>query len=113
MIFLRWLSLAAAEAIWRLTGDQQTVLSIATEMLKDEDWLRCHAIDMLGNFAAARPALAELINDENIEVARHAREALAAISSGKPSRPFRPAMLIARCRSNLNPGRASRRRVVV
>lgn len=46
---IRLLRLSSAEAIWRISGDTQTPLRLATEMLADtESNIRSDAADLLG-----------------------------------------------------------------
>ncbi len=81
---LRSLRITAAEAIWRIGGEAETVLRIATEMLDDEeDWLRADAAEVLGKLGEAAqasvPHLQRLLEDNYKYVRQQAEAALAMI----------------------------------
>ena len=59
---VRLLQLSAAEAIWRISGDTDAFLRVATEMLGDkESNIRSDAAELLGDLGpAAKPAIADL-----------------------------------------------------
>jgi hypothetical protein len=83
---IRWLRLMAAEAKWRITGDPAIALTVATEMLKDEEWwLVGHAADLLGKLGqAARPVVADLerlLGHEQDYTRRHVRAAIERVLS--------------------------------
>jgi HEAT repeat protein len=58
--FVRELRLAAAEAMWRVSGDPGHAVAVAKDMLTDEEeWLvfnACHILGELGTAARPRPA---------------------------------------------------------
>ena len=81
--FVRALRLAAANAIWKISGDFADVLAVATEMLDDEEeWLcfnACHQLMELG--PAAQPAadhLQRLLGHHDQCVREQAAKALAS-----------------------------------
>ena len=84
---LSLIKLSAAEAIWRINGDTEIPLRVASEMLGNgESNIRCHAVELLGKLGpAGRPAIAELqrlLEDDEEAVRRHVAEALAKIGEG-------------------------------
>lgn len=45
----RWLSLRAARALWKITGDSSPAADVAGKLVVDEEaWLRIHAAELLG-----------------------------------------------------------------
>ena len=77
--WIRELRLAAARAIWRISGDTTEALAVASEMLGD-DLLRLNACQILAHLGdAARPAaerLQDSLHHHNEWVRRAAAEAL-------------------------------------
>ena len=80
----RLLQLSAAEAIWRISGNTDAALQIASTLLNDSECsLRADAAELLGNLGpAARPSIPELrrrLNDCEEWVRQKAAEALVSL----------------------------------
>lgn len=53
--FERWLALRAARALWKITGDPNPAVEVATRLLQDrEEWLVVHAQNLLGEIGSGQ-----------------------------------------------------------
>lgn len=49
----RWLALRAARAMWKITGDSERAVKVASRLSDDEQtWLRIHAVGLLGEMVS-------------------------------------------------------------
>lgn len=79
------MKLAAASAIWKITGDPVLSVEICERLLLDSEcWMRRYTVELLDEIAhpAALPALHERLADDRAEVREAARKAIERIGSG-------------------------------
>jgi HEAT repeat protein len=82
----RSMRLAAARAVWRITGDPALYIPIFERLLADtECWFRRHVVELLDEIGhpAALSALRERLADVRTEVREAARRAMAKIGRGQ------------------------------
>jgi hypothetical protein len=81
----RFTRLAAAKAIWEITGDAGLCVPIWERLLADSEcWARRYAVELMEEIAhpAAIPALQSRLDDSRVEVRRAARKAIEKIEDG-------------------------------
>lgn len=80
----KFMRLAAARAVWRISGDPSVYTPICERLLLDREcWFRRHVIELLEEIAnpAALPALRERLADARPEVRQAAARAIAEIDA--------------------------------
>lgn len=80
----RSMRLAAARAIWKITGDPTLSVGVCERLLADREcWYRRHAVELLDDIGheAALPALRQRLADARPEVRQAAAQAVARIMS--------------------------------
>lgn len=81
----RFMRLAAAEAIWKITNDPVLSIDICERLLTDKEcWFRRYIVELLEEIAhpAALPALRGRLVDERYEVREKAEKAIERIGGG-------------------------------
>jgi HEAT repeat protein len=83
----RFTQLAAAKAIWEITGDAGLCVPIWERLLADSEcWARRYAAELMEEIAhpAAIPALQSRLDDPRVEVQKAAKKAIEKIEGGSP-----------------------------
>ena len=81
----RFMRLAAAEAIWKITDDPAIYIPVCERLLLDSEcWMRRYVVDLLEEIAhpAALPALLARLGDPRVEVRDAANRAIEKITGG-------------------------------
>lgn len=83
----RFMRLAAARAVWKVSHDPSLCIPICKQLLLDQEcWFRRHVVELLEEIAdpAALPALRERLGDVRQEVRQAAARAIEKTEGGLP-----------------------------